>query len=385
MLAYTYYEMDNRVRRYAETLSKRGDSVCVIALKQKDQSHYEKINGVNVFRIQGRTIDEKTKISYLIKLIRFFIRSASFLTKEHIKEPFDLIHIHSVPDFLVFAAFIPKLFGSRIILDIHDIVPEFFRSKFNSTDDSLFFKGLILIEKLSSLFADHVIISNHIWYDILTSRAIDKSKCTTILNYPDSTIFYRRDYPTNNNKFIMLYPGTLNWHQGIDIAIKAFARIKDKAKSAEFHIYGKGPSEKELVSFINELGLENRIFIKGLVPIDKIPEIMSNVAVGIIPKRNDPFGGQAFSTKTLEFMNLGIPVIVSKTKIDQYYFDESILKFFNPGDDEDLSKAMLELINNHTLRDNLSKNALRFMEKNNWEANRHLYLDLVDSLVKTDN
>ena len=51
MVAYTYYESYNRVRRYAETLVKRGDSVSAVALKQDRQSSYEEINGVKVYRI----------------------------------------------------------------------------------------------------------------------------------------------------------------------------------------------------------------------------------------------------------------------------------------------------------------------------------------------
>ena len=53
------------------------------------------------------------------------------------------------------------------------------------------------------------------------------------------------------------------------------------------------------------------------MPIDQIAEVMANADLGIIPKKNDPFGGEAFSTKTLEFMSLGIPIILSRTKIDK--------------------------------------------------------------------
>ena len=56
-----------------------------------------------------------------------------FITKKHFNDPYDLIHVHSVPDFEVFAVLIPKLLGAKIILDIHDIVPEFYASKFNKT------------------------------------------------------------------------------------------------------------------------------------------------------------------------------------------------------------------------------------------------------------
>src|ERR1035441_2131085 len=95
MLAYTFYETDNRVRRYAEALVKRGDQVDAIALAREGISDCEVIQGVRVFRIQKRVIDERGPLSYLTKLVLFFIRSAWFLTIMHLRERYDIIHVHS--------------------------------------------------------------------------------------------------------------------------------------------------------------------------------------------------------------------------------------------------------------------------------------------------
>ena len=286
-----------------------------------------------------------------------------------------------MPDFEVFAALIPKLQGSSIILDIHDIVPEFYASKFSGSKDSFFFKALVKIEQLSIKFSDHVIISNHLWHKTLTSRSVDESKCTTVMNYPDEAIFYQRPRTRHDDKFIMLYPGTLGWHQGLDIAIKAFAKIKDQAPQAEFHIYGRGTERDNLAALITELHLDNRVFIKDPMPINKIAEVMANADLGIVPKKNDPFGGEAFSTKILEFMSLGIPVIVSGTKIDRHYFNDSVVKFFNPDDVNDLAQSMLTLLKNKEQRDTLRDNALCFVEDYRWSKKKNEYFDLVDSLI----
>ena len=170
--------------------------------------------------------------------------------------PYDVVHVHSVPDFEVFAALIPKLQGAGIILDIHDIVPEFYASKFSNGKDSFFFKALIKIEQFSIKFSDHVIISNHLWHKTLTIRSVDESKCTTIMNYPDEAIFYKRPRTRDDEKFIMIYPGSLGWHQGLDIAIKAFAKIKDHAPEAEFHIYGSGTETNNLEKLITRTSFE---------------------------------------------------------------------------------------------------------------------------------
>ncbi len=384
MLAYSFYESDNRIMRYADALAARGDIVDIIALSTEKAMPYEKISNVNVYRIQKRMINEKNRLTYLTKLAIFLIKSFLFITKKHLQKPYDLIHVHSVPDFEVFATFIPKLLGSAIILDIHDIVPEFYASKFSVNKDDFFFKALVKVEQSSINFSDHVIISNHLWEKTLKSRSVNESKCTTIMNYPDEAIFYQRPRTRHDDKFIMIYPGTLGWHQGLDIAIKAFAKIKDQIPQAEFYIYGRGTERDNLVKLIAELHLDNMVFLKDGMPINKIAEVMANADLGIVPKRNDPFGGEAFSTKILEFMSLGIPVIVSRTKIDNYYFNDSVVKFFNPEDVNDLAQAMLSLIQNKELRDNLRDNALRFVEDYRWSKKKNEYFNLVDSLTKNN-
>ena len=86
MVAYTPYEFDNRVRRYAETLAKRGDQVDVIAIGGA-HSHQpvEEINGVILHRIQHREYDERSKWTYALRLLRFLLRfshvvSGSFIS-----------------------------------------------------------------------------------------------------------------------------------------------------------------------------------------------------------------------------------------------------------------------------------------------------------------
>lgn len=382
MLAYSFYESDNRIMRYADALQERGDSVDVIALKSENMPTCERLNSVNVYRIQKRIINEKAKAAYLCKLLVFLLRSTVFLTRKHMKHRYDLIHVHSVPDFEVFAALIPKLQGTKIILDIHDIVPEFYASKFAGGKGSFFFKALVKVEQLSIKFSNHVIISNHLWHKTLTGRSVEENKCTTVMNYPDEAIFYRRPRTRQDDKFIMIYPGSLGWHQGLDIAIEAFAKIKDQIPKAEFHIYGRGPETDNLEALIKTHGVGDRVLINGPMPINQIADIMANADLGIIPKRNDPFGGEAFSTKTLEFMSLGIPIIVSATKIDTYYFNDSVVRFFEAEDIDDLARAMLEMVTDSALRESILRNADRFIEDFQWSKNKHIYYDLVDSLIR---
>lgn len=380
MLTYSFYEFDGRVRRYAETLVRRGDSVDVISLRRVGQGSYSELNGVRLYRVQERVRDENGKWEYLWRVIKFFFRSAALLTRKHLERPYDFVHVHSVPDFEVFAAVVPKVLGAKIILDIHDIVPELYAAKFNVKEESRIFKTLLVGERASIRFSDHAITSNDLWRNRLVSRSVASKKCTSLLNYPDDHLFRTRDSRKNEDKIVLLYPGTLNRHQGLDVAIKAFATIKHATPQAEFHIYGDGPAKAELAELVRVQGLQDRVFLKDLVPLDEIVGIMAKADIGVIPKKNDGFGGEAFSTKTLEFMILGVPIILSRTQIDQLYFDESMVKFFEPGNIASLAGAMLALIRNRDLRETLSANGLEFASKNRWNVKQHLYLDLVDRL-----
>src|SRR5262249_8398096 len=146
-------------------------------------------------------------------------------------------------------------------------------------------------------FADHVIIANHIWEKKLKQRSVPPAKCTAVMNYPDRNIFHRRGRTRNDGKFIITYPGTINWHQGLDIAVRAFAKIKDQAPQAEFHIYGTGPTAEGLAGLIRELHVEDRVLLKGYRTLYDIAVEIENADLGVVPKRNDPFGDEAFSTK----------------------------------------------------------------------------------------
>jgi glycosyltransferase involved in cell wall biosynthesis len=383
MVAYTFYENDNRVRRYAETLRKHGAEVDVIALCREGLPYHSVIEGVNVYRIQKRSIDEKGKFSYLYRLMKFLVRSSVKLEQMHLRKRYDVVHVHNVPDFEVFAAIIPKLTGAKIILDIHDILPEFYGSKFNKDDRSLSYKMVLLIEKLSAAFADHVIISNDLWVKYYTERAIDKDRCTVILNYPDPRLFY---YPPqgkkkDDGKTTLIYPGTLNWHQGVDIAIRAFAVIARKYPDVTFSVYGDGPTRVSLIQLVKDLGLEGRVILVGMVPIDEISGVMSRADIGVVPKRANSFGNEAFSTKTLEFMALGVPVIVSNTKIDKYYFSDDLVLFFENEDVEDLAVKMELMITNREIREQFIKKSFEYIQRNNWDVKKRIYLGLIYSLT----
>lgn len=388
MLAYAFYENDTRILQYATALAQRGDTVDVIALRRDDTSpEFEVLNGVNVYRIQRRTVNERSLFTYVSRIASFFFRSALFLHQRHREHGYDVVHVHNVPDFLVFSAISPKLKKVPILLDIHDLLPEFYASKFKVTRNSFFFKLCVLVELYSTKFATHVIVANDLWCDRLIARSSQNQKCSVIRNRPDLSIFTKSaDWKrVKNDKFILTYPGSLNWHQGLDIAIRAFAKVANEIPDSEFHIYGEGPTKSALITLASALKMQDRIFFHNFIPSRQIAQVMAATDLAIEPKRStSAFGNEALSTKIMEFMSLGVPVIACKTKIHAYYYDDSIIQYYENDDVSQLAEQILRLRNSPDLRANLVENAQKYVENNTWDARKHEYLYLVDSLLNTN-
>jgi glycosyltransferase involved in cell wall biosynthesis/peptidoglycan/xylan/chitin deacetylase (PgdA/CDA1 family) len=384
MVAYTQYEVDNRVRRYAETLAKRGDQVDVIAISGAHLADQEKneVNGVTIYRIQHREYNERNKWTYAWRLFAFLVRSSTVLKRLHKRNRYDVVHIHNMPDFLVFAAWYPKLTGAKLILDIHDVVPELFANKFHTKLKSVYVWLLKRIEKISANFVDHVIVSNHLWQETLVARSVPEGKCSVLVNHVDPEMFPRHVRSRTDGKFIVLFPGSLQWHQGLDIAIEAFARVKTKVPNAEFHVYSGagGNQEIDLRQLVKRLDLDDSVKFLGGISIDQMGQVIANADLGVVPKRADSFGNEAYSTKIMEFMSQGVPVVVSRTKVDTFYFEEGVVHFFRSGDSEAMAEAMLDVINDKNLRQSLISHGYEYVEHHGWGRKKKEYLDLIDSL-----
>ena len=382
MLAYTGYESDARVIRYAQTLAQRGDHVDVVAYAGEAEAPENKeIDGVTLYKIQRRKDRQKGFASYLLPLLKFFVRSAILITRKHFQRRYDLIHVHNIPEWLVFAVWLPKLFGARVLLDIHDLVPELFSAKFHRGAGSFLQPALRIVERLSCQFADHVIISNHLWRDRIVARSISGPRCSVFFNNIDPDLFYRRSRTRRDDRKIVLFPGTLQWHQGVDIAIRAFPRVLEKVPSAEFHIFGGGGVMDELKALARDLGLEKKVLFRTPVAVKEVPQLIADADLGVVPKRADSFGNEAYSTKIMEFMSQHVPVVISRTAIDSYYFNEGQVRFCESGNVEDFANGMVDVLTDQDLRQRLITNAHKYVAANDWGSRKQEYLDLVDGLI----
>ncbi len=384
MFGYFVYQYDSRVIRYAESLTARGDSVEVVCIGIDHDSPRESIRGVPVIRILRRRLDERTRASYARPLVGFLLKGACIMTLRHLRHPFDLVHVHVPPDFHAMAVLLLRLMGARIILDIHDLTPELYANKYNNGQPSVVVRMLTLIEKLSCRMANHVIAANDLWRTTLVSRSVPDKRCTTLINYP-GPLFMREQKKLLPQPGVplVLYPGSIGPHQGLSVALNAVRHLLDRNIPVHLAIYSCGPEEQSLRKLVEELELKNAVTLHRPVPLDQISSVMASAAVGIVPKLAEGFGGRAFSTKILEFMAVGVPVLVSATPIDTFYFNDSLVEFFKSGDAKDCALHLERLLRDKELRSSRIKAGRSFVELNNWESKKSIYFDIVNSVTSS--
>jgi len=379
MISYSVYEYDNRVHRYGEALIKAGVELDVICLSPNSQRRKIAYGTGVHYHIGSRSFTEKGPVSYLLNFIKFFSKSFFMVSWLYLKKKYDVVHYHNIPDFGVFAAIIPKIFGAKVLLDIHDIVPEFYMWKFNLAENHPIVRFLKFVERLSCSFADHVITGTHLWREKLVKRSVNRKKCSVIMNSPYPPLFDKaKNIKNKNRRFTMIYPGSLNEHFGVDIAVRGVALIREKIPDVLLIIYGRGRQEAMLKKIVSELDIADNVQFNQPVPREKIPEIIAESDIGIVPKRGGPFADEALSSKLLEFVYMNKPVVVSKTTIAEYYFNDSIVRFFTPENVKAFASCVVDLYQNPAEMKKLSENCKKFNETHSWEIYETEYFKILN-------
>lgn len=383
MVVEDYYPQDVRVRKEVAALRSEGYSVDVICIKKVDQSGKETIDGVRIYRLplQKR---RGNKLRYIFEYCYFFILSTLKLTFLNFKGKYDLIEVHTLPDILIFSTIIPKLFGSKVLLDLHEIMPEFFMSKFKATEKSAIIKLLKFLEKISVRYADKAITVNDRISKIIGERSKIKYDIPVIMNSVDEDLFKKRKH-VQTEDYILSYHGTLTELYGVEKGIKAVSLLKEKIPEIKFNIFGNGSSIEELKNLSNELGLNDRVRFFGSIPFDEMSTELAKVDLGILPLEVDQLTENCCSTKLNEYIFLGIPVIMTKLRATLDYFDDKSIGYIEDNDPETLADKIYEVYQNRSLASELATNAYKSYKKINWGIMKNRYLSVITELLKDNH
>jgi glycosyltransferase involved in cell wall biosynthesis len=380
MVAYTNYLSDARPRREAEALTRRGDQVDFIALGEKDRPVFETVQGVRVFRVKQLRYRGGGGLSYGFAYLRFLCAATIKLLRMFRRERYDFIYIHTMPDLLVLVGLIPKLFGARVVLNIHDMMPELYMSKFGISEKHPLIRILSFQEQLSIRLADKVICVHDPHRDVLCKRGATFNKITVIPNVPDPLIF--RSVPSvskTDDAFRIVYHGTIARRLGLDLGVRAFAKAAAQCPGARLEIFGDGDAGEALEEQIAATDLGDRIhFSRKLFRVESVAEMIQGASVGLIPNRRDVATEYMLPVKLLEYVHLGIPVIAPRLLAIQYYFKEDQVAYYEPGDVDELAECIRRLYANPVERAELARKSSEFAKRLRWEALKEELFRVID-------
>ena len=381
MLVQNPYDGDIRVRRKAEALVAAGYAVDVIALRQSDTTEKEyTLNGVKVYTISlGKMRGSLGR--YLFEYLSFFFLSFLKLSRLMHTRRYSVVEVNTLPDFLVFAACYARWKGAKVVLDMHEITPEFFMSKYGVGRGHWLVRLSTWLERISFNYADRVITINEPIQQLLESRGLKPEISSILMNAADDLLFEAgAPAPRDLNKFIMMYHGTLTRIYGLDIAIQALALVQADIPNAELWILGDGPEKAALAAEAERLNVGNKVKLIGRVKPQEICRWLQQCDIGVLATRQDVFLDYSFSNKLSEYILMGKSVVCSRLKTIRHYFSESALAFFEPNQPASLAEQMRRVHRDPALRNSLVTNAKREYEPLNWNVMKQRYLGLIGHL-----
>jgi glycosyltransferase involved in cell wall biosynthesis len=350
VLLFSHYPADPRPRRAAEALAAQGANIDLICLRDGDgEPAHETYGSINVTRVWLKR-HRGGKLRYVRQYAAFVLTSFFYLASRSLTRRYDLVHVHNMPDVLVFSAIIPKFLGAKVILDLHDPMPELMQTIFNLPEDSLSVLVLKRLEKWSIHFADLVLTVNLACKKIYASRSCQPDKIKVVINSPDDEVFrfqsgdVRHVNGKNGNgskPFVILYHGSLVHRNGFDLALQSLEKVRKNIPSARLRVCGKRTDffEKVMES-AQQRGLDRNVDYLGVRNLREIVEAIKDCDLGIIPNHRNIFTEINTPTRIFECLALAKPVIAPKTKGIQDYFGDNDLIFFELGNPDDLARKI---------------------------------------------
>jgi glycosyltransferase involved in cell wall biosynthesis len=384
MIVYSYFPDDPRVRREAEALIDAGWIVDIICLRNQQEPALEPYGQAWIYRLPGAKQRGQGVSKYLTEYTRFFVLASTRLAALHLRRRYDLVQVHNMPDFLVFTAWLPKMLGSRVILDIHDLVPELYTAKFLGKPNHPIVRVMKWSERRSASFAHHVITVGESFRRQLAVRSVPPEKLTVVMNSADTKLFHAPPTPTpKNGGFHLVYHGGVFERYGLDVAVRAVAMIGAQIPGLRFDIYGGGDALDDVQKLVQTLGVGDIVHMTGQIPLSQVPARIAGADLGVVPYRRNVFTEMLYPTKAFEYIVMGIPVIMSRIPAMAELFGDIPDLFVAPDDVGALAAHILALYHAPERLSTLLDAERSVYAPLAWESQRQKYVSLVHQLTKT--
>lgn len=384
-LFYEEYPRDPRVRRYVNALNSTGRNCIIVCSKKKNEKYFENIGGNLIYRIPV----SKKRGSFFLTLLEYLLFawiSSFMLLYLQLRYRFKIVHVHTLPDFLIFAALWNKVFGAKLILDLHEIFPELYMARTGADYNSFKVNLLKTAEKYSIKLANKVITIHDNAKDIFVKRnGLSEEKISVVMNSVDPAEFPNPAKPDENN-FIIIYNGTIVKLLNLTMIVEALAKLKNEMPAEDygkiiFRLYGDGPALNEILSLADKSGVADKVQYMGyLQPAEMRKEVLKT-GVLILPPLKNIYSDLFYTIKLIETIYLKIPVIATRLNTYKRYYREDSLFYFDSGNVNELAERIKEVYTNKPLVERKTASARADYDKLSWEIMRERYLEIVDKLA----
>ena len=397
-IVHSYYDEDPRVRRAVSAATGAGWQVDVLALRRPADEPIGTLDGATVRRLPVRRKQGAGLISYLREYARFALSARSALHDIHAASPVSVVHVNSVPDWLILAATsLRRRAGVPIVLDLHEASPEFFAMRFASAGRPFATRAAARLVVGIVAWAERASVRAADWILVTTPRMLARLKrvvpsraanMQTLLNVPELRRFRSSAHAArrwaSGGELRLVYAGALTPTYELDVVIRGLAILRSATPSvnATLTIAGRGESESVLRELAAELKIASAVHFVGRVPMDDVPKIIADADIALAPTRRDTFTDLTISNKVYEGMAVERLVVASRlATLDDLVPEDAAIRY-ESGSPQSFADAVRSAHGDPSRRTQAVASARLLIESGaNWESESASYVKLIGRLA----
>ncbi len=203
---------------------------------------------------------------------------------------------------------------------------------------------------------------------------------------PHDSRMIRSEYDLKDDFVVGFVGGFQYWH-GLERLLESFNMVKSNIPNSTLLLVGDGPVRVDIETMAKEMDLSNSVIITGLVPQQRVPELMSAMDLAVLPYPQLPKDLWFSPLKLYEYMAAGKAIVASDSgQISDVIEDGYNGILVNPGDAVDLANAIIHLLQDPLKRVFLGQNARRkAIANHSWDNYigrlEQIYLSVLDSSI----